>query len=216
MIRAILADNHPLVRSGIRALLETDPTIEVVGETGDVAHAIELALLTSASVIILDTQPTGQTLVQAVKQVVESAPNTNIVVLTSDSDEVTVLESLRSGALAFVLKDDSPHLLLDAIHAASVGRRYLSTLLAERAIEVYLRSGPSKHAVGDNTFTRRELEVLQLTAEGKSSSIVGEHLGISARTVETHRARMLKKLGVRNQAQLIRIALERGILSSGG
>ena len=212
MTTIILADDHRIVRQGLRALLETEPDFQLVGETGDGLEAVQLARRLQPDVVVLDLMMPSINGLEATRQISDSCPQTHVIILSMHADEGYVLESLRNGAAGYVLKDSSADDLGRAVREVVAGRRYLSAPLSERAIEVYVQKAQETSLDPYEKLTNREREVLHLTAEGQSSTEVAERLSISSRTVETHRANMMRKLDLHSQTDLIRYALKRGII----
>ena len=212
MTTILLADDHRIVRQGLRALLEAEPDFSLVGETGDGLEAIQLAERLQPDVIVLDLMMPGINGLEATRQISDNCPQTRVVILSMHADEAYVLEALRNGASGYVLKDSSADDLVRAVREVEAGRRYLSPPLSERAIEAYTRKAEETSLDPYEKLTNREREVLHLTAEGHSSTEIAERLSISSRTVETHRANMMRKLDLRSQTDLIRYALKRGII----
>lgn len=209
----VLADDHQVVRQGLKALLDAEPDLRVVGEAGDGLQAIRRVELVSPRVLVLDLMMPGLNGLDVIPQIKKRSPHTQIVVLSMYSNEAYVLEALSSGASAYVLKDSSSGDLVHAVREAAAGRRYLSPPLSDRAIEVYQQKAKATTIDRYETLTPREKEVLHLAAEGKTSAEIAERLGISARTAETHRSNLMHKLDLHTNAELIRFALRRGIIS---
>jgi DNA-binding NarL/FixJ family response regulator len=212
MTTIILADDHRIVRQGLRALLETEPDFQLVGETGDGLEAIQLAERLQPDVAVLDLMMPGINGLEATRQISDNCPQTHVIILSMHANEAYVLESLRNGAAGYVLKDSSADDLVRAVREVVAGRRYLSPPLSERAIEVYVQKAQEAALDPYEKLTNREREVLHLAAEGHSSAEVAKRLSISPRTVETHRANMMRKLDLHSQTDLIRYALRRGII----
>jgi len=212
MTTILLADDHRIVRQGLRALLEAEADFSLVGETGDGLEAIKLAERLQPDVIVLDLMMPGINGLEATRQISDNCPQTRVVILSMHADEAYVLEALRNGASGYVLKDSSADDLVRAVREVEAGRRYLSPPLSERAIEAYTRKAQETSLDPYEKLTNREREVLHLAAEGHSSTEIAERLSISSRTVETHRANMMRKLELRSQTDLIRYALKRGII----
>ncbi|MFN2270072.1 MAG: response regulator [Anaerolineae bacterium] len=212
MTTILLADDHRIVRQGLRALLEAEPDFSLVGETGDGLEAIQLAERLQPDVIVLDLMMPGINGLEATRQISDNCPQTRVVILSMHADEAYVLEALRNGASGYVLKDSSADDLVRAVREVEAGRRYLSPPLSERAIEAYTRKAQETSLDSYEELTNREREVLHLAAEGHSSTEIAERLSISSRTVETHRANMMRKLDLHSQTDLIRYALKRGII----
>jgi two-component system response regulator NreC len=212
MTTILLADDHRIVRQGLRALLEAEPDLQLVGETGDGLEAVQLAERLEPDVVVLDLMMPSINGLEATRQISESCPRTQVIILSMHADEGYVLESLRNGAAGYVLKDSSADDLVRAVREVVKGRRYLSAPLSERAIEVYMQKARETPPDPYETLTNREREMLHLTAQGHSSTEIAERLSISPRTVETHRANMMHKLDLHSQTDLIRYALKRGII----
>jgi DNA-binding NarL/FixJ family response regulator len=211
-ISILLADDHPVVRQGMRALLEVQPDIEIVGEAASGLEALRLTERLKPNLLLLDLMMPGLSGLEVTRQVSQRFPETRVVIFSLQADESYVLETLRAGALAYVLKEADGEEVLQAIRQAAAGRRYLSPSISERAIEAYLQKADSTSTDPYDTLTPREREVLQLVAEGQSNSEIAARLFISPRTVEDHRANLMRKLGLRNVADIVRYALRRGIL----
>jgi two-component system response regulator NreC len=212
-ITVVLADDHQVVRQGLKALLDAEPDLRVVGEAGDGLQAIRRVELVSPRILVLDLMMPGLNGLDVIPQIKKRSPHTQIVILSMHSTEAYVLEALSSGASAYVLKDSSSEDLLYAVRQAAAGRRYLSLPLSERALEIYQQKAEAAVLDRYETLTIREKEVLHLTAEGHSSVDIAGHLGISTRTAETHRSNLRHKLDLHSQADLIRFALRRGLIS---
>lgn len=213
MISIVLADDHKIMRQGLKFLLATEPDFQVVGEAGDGLAAVQLVERLRPNLLVLDLAMPGLGGLEVARQVKEDAPQTRIIILSMYSSEAYVLEALRAGALGYVIKESTSGDLVYAIREVMSGRHYLSLPLSERTIMGYLEKTASGARGSYETLTRREREILKLTAEGFSSSETAERLVISARTVETHRANIMRKLELRSQADLIRYAIRHGLIS---
>jgi two-component system, NarL family, response regulator NreC len=211
-VTILLADDHPLVRRGLRTLLETEAGFSVVGEAADGIQAIQMVEHFQPSIMIVDLMMPNLNGLEVLRQVSRRSPKTRMIVLSMQSAEPYVMEAFRSGAIGYLLKDSPPEELIDAIHQVMLGVKYLSPKLPEWLIDTMKK--PSENAKQDpyETLTDREREVLQMTAEGKTASEIGKRLSISPRTVELHRGRMMDKMGFHRQTELVRYALKRGIL----
>ncbi len=215
MIATVLVDDHPIVRQGLRTLLEGEDACEIVGEAADGLTAVELIVRLRPDVAVVDVQLPDLNGLEVVRRVRDQAPETRVVVLSMFADEPYVLDALRHGAAAYVLKDSATTDLIDAVHAAVAGRRYLSAPLTERAIDAHARRADEASRPLDRyeLLTAREREVLQLAAQGMSNAEIGVRLAVSPRTVETHRANLLRKLGLQTQTDLVRFVVGRGPMS---
>lgn len=212
MITVLLADDHPVVRRGLRALLEAEPDFQVVGEAGDGLEAIGVVNSLQPDILVLDLMMGGLNGLEVTRQVRKVSPRTGVVILSMYGTESYVLEALRSGAKGYVLKEATSEELVRAVREVAMGRRYLSSSLSERAIEVYMEKTKSHEQDPYDTLSHREREVLHLAAEGCSNAEIASRLNLSRRTVEIHRANMMHKLGLHTQTDLLRYALRRGIL----
>jgi DNA-binding NarL/FixJ family response regulator len=206
----LLADDHLMVRQGLRALLAREPDLRLVGEAAEGLEALRLAERLRPDVLVLDLMMPGLNGLDVARQVARRSPETRVVILSMHAHEAYVLESLLAGAAGYVLKESSSDELVKAIRAVTAGGRYLSPPLSEEALGAYTRRTGSLPPDPYHTLTARERVVLQLTAEGHSGTDIAERLFISPRTVETHRANLMRKLKVRNQKELVRYALQRG------
>ncbi|HMV98725.1 MAG TPA: response regulator transcription factor [Acidobacteriota bacterium] len=212
MISIVLADDHHIVRQGLRALLEAESDFRVIGEASNGRDAIELVRKLHPSVLVLDLMMPVLNGIEVTRQLGKAHPQTKIVILSMYANEAYVLETLANGASAYVLKDSNTSDLVLAVREVAIGRRYLSPPLSDRAIEAYQEKARSASLDKYETLTTREREILQLAAEGSSSTDIAAKLGISARTAETHRTNLMRKLNLHSQADLIRYALRRGII----
>jgi two-component system, NarL family, response regulator NreC len=210
----VLADDHTVVRQGLRAVLEANPSFRVIGEASEGLEATRLAERLRPDVLVLDLMMPGLSGLEVTRQVKKRSPKTHVVVLSMHRDESYVLEALKNGAAAYVLKDSSVEELVKAVIEAVAGRRYLSPPLSESAIDAYVQRAGATTKDRYDSLSSREREVLQLAAEGHTNTEIGKQLFISPRTVEIHRANMMDELALRNQTDLIRYALKRGILSN--
>ena len=208
-IHLLLADDHQIVRQGLRAILTTIPDFRLVGEAADGLETVRLAERLRPDVLVLDLLMPGLDGLEVTRRVMRRSPRTRVVILSMHSNEAYVVEALRAGAVGYVLKEAGAEQLIHAIREAAGGRRCLP--IPEPALSTYLRKAEGNSLDPYDTLTAREREVLQLTAEGLSGAEISSRLFISPRTVESHRANLMRKLGVRNQKELIRLAVQRGI-----
>jgi DNA-binding NarL/FixJ family response regulator len=212
-LRIVLAEDHQIVREGLRSLLRDAQGYEVVGETGDGLEVEPLVARHRPDVLVADLVLPGLNGIEATRRVRKRHPDTRVVVLSMHADEPFVVEALAAGASAYVLKDATATELLRAIAEAAAGRRYLSAAIVaslpgvDRGRPVPLEGGDPYEALTD-----REREVLQLVAEGLTSRGIAERLGLSPRTVESHRANLIAKLRTPSTVGLVRFVAERGLL----
>jgi two-component system, NarL family, response regulator NreC len=206
-ITILLADDHPIVRSGLRMLLEAEDDFEVIAESGDTDSARRSVLGHKPSVIVLDLNMPGGSSLDAIPAMLESSPGTAVVVLTMQEDPAFAREALRAGARGYVLKQAAGTELVQAIRAAAGGGTWLNPQLGARmAAATAIPAGPP----GD--LTERELEVLRLIALGHTNTEIAEQLYLSVRTIETHRSHIQQKLGASKRAELVRYAFDNGLI----
>lgn len=215
MITIVLADDHPVVRQGLRVLLEAEPDFAIVGEVADGLEVAPLVERLKPNVLVLDLMLPGLNGLEVTRQVHQRTPQTRVIILSMYGNEAYVLEALRKGAAGYVLKAASGAELVRGVREVIAGRRYLSPPLSDSAIEAYVERGKTAPLDAYETLTTREREVLHLAAEGRSNTEVAARLGISARTAETHRANLMRKLGLHSQTELVRYAIQRGIIPMG-
>ena len=213
MTTIVLADDHHVVRKGMRAVLEAEPDFNLVGEASDGLETVQLAEHLRPDVLVLDLMMPGLNGIEVARQVGKRSPQTRVLILSMHANEDYVLEALRNGATGYVLKDTGMAELVKAVREVAAGRRYLSPVLAERAIDAYVRQTQESTLDRYETLTDREREVLHLAAEGLANAEVADRLSISPRTAESHRSNMMRKLGLRTQTDLVLYALRRGIIT---
>jgi two-component system response regulator NreC len=205
--RVVIADDHAVVRSGLKTLLDAEPGFEVTGEARDVHTAMTFVRAQRPDVLVLDLNMPGDPSLPAIPEFIEASPDTAIVVLTMQNDPAFAREALRAGALGYVLKESANAELVEAVHAATEGRTYLQPQLGAR-----LAAEPAKPDASDDDLSERETEVLQLIALGHTNTEIAEQLYLSVRTVESHRAHIQQKLRLSTRAELVRYALEHDLL----
>jgi DNA-binding NarL/FixJ family response regulator len=211
-VTILLADDHPVVRQGMRNLLDTEAGFSVIGEAEDGLVAVQLAEQLKPDVVVIDMMMPRLNGLEAIRQIISRLPNTHCIVLSMQSADPYIVQALKAGASGYVLKDSGPNDVINAIHQVLDGKRYLSPQLSEKLIDLFIAKVETNVLDPYNSLTTREREVLQLTAEGLSNSQAGEQLAISPRTVERHRQSMMSKMGFNTQTDLIRFALKKGIL----
>jgi two-component system response regulator NreC len=214
-VTLILVDDHPIVRQGLHHLFEAEPEFRVVGEAGDGVEALRLVERLKPDIVIVDMMMPGLNGLEVLRRIKHTSPATQSIVLSMQSADVYVNEALKNGAAGYVLKDTGPGELANAVREVIKGKQFLSAKLSER---LQAGVGGSMEIPSDDyeTLTTREREVFQMTAEGLTSMEIAEKLKISPRTVEIHRRNLAGKLGIKRQADLIRIAIKRGILPMDG
>ncbi|MFC9617691.1 response regulator [Streptomyces sp. NPDC056938] len=211
-IRILLADDHALVRRGVRLILDGEPDLEVVAEAGDGAEAIEMARTHTVDLAVLDVAMPRMTGLQAARELSARHPGLRILMLTMYDNEQYFFQALKSGACGYVLKSVADRDLVAACHAAMRGEPFLYPGAVTALIRNYLDRVRQGDEVPDSILTAREEEVLKLIAEGHSSKEIAETLFISIKTVQRHRANLLHKLGLRDRLDLTRYAIRAGLI----
>jgi DNA-binding NarL/FixJ family response regulator len=209
--RILIADDHALVRRGLRLILDAEPDLSVVAEAGDGAEAVGRALATEVDLAILDVSMPRLTGLQAARQLARQRPGLRVLMLSMYDDEHYLFEALKAGASGYVLKSVADRDLVEACRATMRGEPFLYPAAVTALIRDYLDRGRDGE-LPDEILTPRELEVLKLVAEGHSTREIAEELVISPKTVERHRANILEKLGMRDRVELTRYAIRRGLV----
>jgi two-component system response regulator NreC len=213
-MRILLADDHAVTRAGLRLLLERQPNIEVVGEAENGRELVELATALTPDIAVVDIAMPNLNGIEATRQIVAKQPRLSVVILSMYSDETYVMRALEAGARAFLLKDSAIADLTGAVEAVSQGKAFFSPKISRILAEDYVRTLKQRNAVDTyELLTPREREIIQLLAEGKTNKEVATLLNISVYTVETHRNRILQKLGLHNTAELVLYAVRKRIIS---
>jgi two-component system response regulator NreC len=208
-IRLLIADDHVVVRSGLRMLLDAEEDLEVVAEAGNVDEARRYVLGHKPHVLVLDLNLPGEPSLPAIPRLREEHPDTQIVVLTMQNDPAFAREALRAGALGYVLKEAADTELVQAVRLAAEGRTYLNPGLGAR-----VAAAPPEASGPPDDLTDREVEVLRLIALGHTNAEIGKQLFLSVRTVESHRAHIQQKLRRTTRAELVRYALDHGFIET--
>ncbi|MGV3772764.1 MAG: response regulator [Verrucomicrobiales bacterium] len=206
-IKIVLADDHHVIRQGLKALLETESDLQVVAEASDGIEAIRSVTQFKPDLLILDLMMPVLNGLEVLRQLQKASARTRIIILSMHANEAYVLEAMKSGASGYVLKQATSANLLQAVRDVVAGRRYLSPPLSERAIQAYVQRSSDLPITNGHNLSLREVEVLNLIAEGKTNGEIAGDLKISPRTVEHHRASIMHKVKARNKAELIRYAL---------
>jgi DNA-binding NarL/FixJ family response regulator len=213
MTTVIVADDHEIVRRGVRGILDSEGSYQIVAEASDGLAAAQLVEKHRPDVLVLDLNMPRLHGLEVLRRTRRTSPQTRIIVLSMHNDEPYVIEALRAGAMAYILKGSESAEISNALREVLAGRRYLSATLSEWAINALLATPPD---TSDplQALTQRERMVLQLAAEGHSNPEIAEKLFISPRTAETHRANLLRKLGLQTQTDLVRFSIRKGLIQA--
>ena len=211
IIRIFIADDHAIVREGLRALLATEPGLELIGEANDGLQAVSKVQVLKPDVILLDMVMPHMDGLEALIEIRKSWPEAKIIVLTSFSDDEKVFSAIRSGALGYLLKESSPHDLLQAIYSVARGEGFLSPSIASKVMHEI--NQPPKLPLTNDPLTEREVEILQLVAKGLTNDEIAEKLVVSEKTVRTHVSHILAKLQLANRTLAALYALKEGLAS---
>lgn len=214
-INIVLADDHVLVRNGIKSMLESDPDIYVVGEAGNGREALEVAKNLHPDILVLDIRMPEMTGLEAVAQLEDYAPHTKAVILSMHDSEEYVLQALDAGAYGYLLKDTDKTEFVKALKQIHAGNKYFSGAVSNALANRLLNAKPfsSKPVMEDQYhLTRREREILRMVIEGKQNKQIAESLGKSVRTIETHRFNIMKKLGVNNAIDMVNKSVKENLL----
>jgi DNA-binding NarL/FixJ family response regulator len=209
IISVFLADDHRVLRDGLRILLESQADIQVVGEAENGNQAIEGITRLKPDVAVMDITMPELNGIEAAQIVHENLPNTGIVMLSIHSDLEHIFRALQAGAQGYILKESAGSEVISAVRAVHLGRRYLSPSIRDAVMEAYLQNRQVHSPL--ELLSLREREVLQLTVEGHSSASIAERMDLSPKTVDTYRSRLMGKLGVRDLPELVRFAIKHGI-----
>jgi DNA-binding NarL/FixJ family response regulator len=212
-IRIVVADDHKIMREGLKALIEKQPDMEVAAEAQDGLTTTKLARKLLPHIIIMDIGMPEMNGIDATRQIVAENTGVKIIALSMHSDRRFVLEMLKAGASGYLLKDSAFEELVSAVHTVITGQCYLSPRITDIVVKEYLHSLPGNDSTAFTILTQREREVLQLLAEGKSTKQIAATLNVSVKTVETHRQQIMDKLQIRSVAELTKYAIREGITS---
>jgi DNA-binding NarL/FixJ family response regulator len=208
-VRILIADDQALVRAGFKMILDAEDDLDVVGEASDGAEAVAEALATRPDIAILDVAMPRLTGIQATREIKAHAPDIDVLILSMHDDERYLFEALKAGASGYVLKSEADHDLVDAVRAISRGESFLTNAAQRSLVREWMADGASGPA---EPLTPREQEVLKLIAEANTNREIGAILHLAEKTVESHRANILRKLGMRDRVQLVRYAIRRGLI----
>lgn len=210
-IRILLAEDHTLVRAGIRSLLDRIGGMEVVAEASDGQEAVRLAREHKPQLVVMDIAMAGLNGLEATRRIRSENPDAKILILSMHANEQYVHQALQAGASGYLLKDAATEELELAIQAALKGQTYLSPRISRRLVDDYLKQGDGNPA---DQLTPRQREILQLIAEGRSTRAIAERLHVSVKTVETHRAQLMDRLDIHDVPGLVRFAIRTGVISA--
>jgi two-component system, NarL family, response regulator NreC len=211
-IRVVLADDHTILRAGLQSLLSAQADIDVVGEADDGAAAIELIQNVQPDVVLLDITMPGMNGLDATREIKRMYPATQVLILTMHDDDAYLRQALHAGASGFVLKRADDRDLLSAIRAVAKGEIYVHPSMSKALVGGIMPARPRAQKDPQHQLTARELEVLQLLAQGYTNQEIAHRLVLSVKTVETHRAHVMEKLGLKTRAELVRFALQESLL----
>jgi DNA-binding NarL/FixJ family response regulator len=210
-VSVMLADDHAVVRDGLRALLEGGNDLQVVGVAGNGREAVAEALRLRPDIVIMDIAMPELDGVEATRRIVERSPETRVLILSMYLSAEHIYRALQAGAQGYVLKESAGEEVVDAIRALRAGKRYLSHRITETVIDDYLREGTNVSPL--DSLSLRERDVLQLVVEGRTNAAIAQALSLSPKTVETYRARIMKKLKVRDTVELVKFSMRHGLIS---
>lgn len=218
-VRVLIADDHSLVRRGLRMLIDSDPRFEVVDDVADGAAAIRVCLAERPNVVLLDVNMPVTGGITAAAEIRSAVPDTGVVIVTYQMDISVIRAAITAGAHGFVLKSSSEHELFEAIEAAARGERYIAQRAAELVIDTVIHAEPPDDRSSHTSLrgiSVRERQVLQMLAEGIPNPAIAQTLNLSGKTVETYRSRLMHKLGVNSFAELVRLAVRAGLVDREG
>lgn len=212
-LRVLLADDHRLVRAGLRSLLEQLENVEVVGEAEDGWQVLALAAAHRPDIVLMDISMSGMNGLEATARLRSESPASRVIILSMHASEEYVLQALRAGAAGYLLKDSAPLELALALEAVARGESYLSPPVSRQVVESYAeRTGAGPRPPG--ALSARQREILKLIAQGNSTKEIARRLALSVKTVETHRSQLMRRLGIRDVPGLVRYAIRHGLVSA--
>jgi len=212
-ITVLLADDHKLIRQGMKAMLGSENDIQVIGEAADGTEALSMVESKKPDVVLLDVMMPNLNGIEVAYQIHQRGLKTRVVILSMHANASYAVRALHNGALGYVIKDADFSEIIAAIRSACVGKRYISNLIADEVLEMLLSNEGEKSGSID-VLSGREREVLQLIAEGNTNTAIANKLTLSVRTIEAHRARIMAKLHINSQAELVRLAVQQGLVES--
>lgn len=210
-IKVLLADDHAIVRDGLKMVLQAQADIRVIGEATDGREAVQQAVQHEPDVAIMDIAMPVLNGIEATEQIRDRCPETEVLILSMHSNSEHVFRALQAGALGYVLKESAGAEVIDAVRCVSAGKRYLGEKIADTVIEDYIRQ---RHTASPlESLSPRERQILQLVVEGRTSAEIAEVLSLSPKSVETYRSRMMQKLGICDMPSLVKFAIQHGLTS---
>ncbi len=213
-IKVFIADDHTVVRDGLRALLEAQPEITVVGDASDGRQAVSQVMALNPDVVIMDINMPELNGIDATHQILEHSSKVGVIILSILGTTEHVFRALQAGARGYLLKESAGREVVDAVLAVASGKRYLSQPITETLVVDYVRQREqAQEKTPLDALSPREREILKLVLEGKSSAEIGKQLFLSAKTVETYRSRMMRKLGISDLPGLVKFAIQHGLIS---
>jgi DNA-binding NarL/FixJ family response regulator len=211
-INVLLADDHTVLRDALRVLLDQEGDIKVVADSGDGQEAIRLATELKPDVAIVDIMMPGITGIEAASKIIARSPETALIILSMHATHQHVFHALQAGCLGYVLKESGSSELVEAVRAVSTGQRFLSAGITDMVVDEYLRSTEDpEHRSPSEMLSARELEVVRLVVDGKTSAEIGELLHLSPKTIDTYRQRAMQKLGINDLASLVKFAIKHSL-----
>ena len=213
-LRILVADDHDVVRQGVRAMLEAHPGWEVCGEAADGHKAVEQARRLTPDVVVLDVGMPGRNGLEAAREILQALPGTEILILTMHESQQLIREIVAAGARGFVLKSDAGRTLIAAVEALEEHKPFITSRVSELVLEVYRQESPAGAGRPAADLTAREREVVQIIAEGNSSRQAALQLGISVKTVESHRTNAMRKLDLHSVGELVRYAIRKNLMKA--